>query len=92
MVFLKVLLYLIDLLILIYYLLIYFSELHGTCCIETTHLDNEIDLKIKQSPRELLYCNEFKDYINFDGIIECELPNKLLYSFLGRLTIANNNR
>jgi len=28
--------------------------------------------------------------IDLNGIIECELPNKLLYNFLGRLTIMNN--
>lgn len=69
---------------------IVFSELHGICRIETIHLDDEINLKIRQCPQETSYCKDLKDIINLNGTIECELPNKLLYHFLGRLTIANN--
>lgn len=69
---------------------IIFSELHGTCYVETSNLDNETNLKIRQCLQETLHCKELQDIINLNGFIECELPNKLLYSFLGRLTIMNN--
>ncbi|XP_025203440.1 probable phospholipid-transporting ATPase IA [Melanaphis sacchari] len=67
------------------------SELHGTCHIETTHLDGEENLKIRQCVKETSHCKELKDLISLNGIIECELPNKLLYNFLGRLIIINND-
>ncbi|XP_060847824.1 probable phospholipid-transporting ATPase IA isoform X3 [Rhopalosiphum padi] len=67
------------------------SELYGTCHIETTHLDGEENLKIRQCVKETSHCKELKDLIGLNGIIECELPNKLLYNFLGRLTIMNKN-
>ncbi|XP_060857421.1 probable phospholipid-transporting ATPase IA isoform X2 [Metopolophium dirhodum] len=67
------------------------SEPQGICHIETTHLDGEVNLKIRQCVKETSYCKELKDLIGLNGIIECELPNKLLYNFLGRLTIMNNN-
>lgn len=69
---------------------IIFSELHGTCHIETSNLDDETNIKIRQCPHETSYCKELQDLINLNGIIECELPNKSLYNFLGRLTIMNN--
>jgi len=69
---------------------IIFSELDGICHIETTKLDGEVNLKIRQCVKETSCCKELKDLIGLKGIIECELPNKLLYNFLGRLTIMNN--
>lgn len=68
----------------------FFSELYGTCHIETTHLDGEVNLKIRQCVKETSHCKELKDLIDLNGIIECELPNKLLYNFLGKLIIMNN--
>lgn len=76
------------LIIIIIYTII-FSELHGTCRIETVNLDDEINLKIRQCAQETSYCKNLQDIIDLNGTIECELPNKLLYHFLGRLTIAN---
>ncbi|KAE9524276.1 hypothetical protein AGLY_015315 [Aphis glycines] len=67
------------------------SELHGICHVETKHLDGEHNLKIRQCVKETSYCKELKDLIDLNGIIECELPNKLFYNFLGRLTIMNKN-
>ncbi|XP_025410244.1 probable phospholipid-transporting ATPase IA isoform X2 [Sipha flava] len=67
------------------------SELYGTCYVETFNLDNETNLKIRQCLQETLYCKELQDLINLNGFIECELPNKLLYTFLGRLTLMNNS-
>lgn len=69
---------------------IIFSDLYGNCHVETSNLDDETNLKIRQCPQETSYCKELQDIINLNGIIECEFPNKLLYHFLGRLTIMNN--
>lgn len=69
---------------------IHFSELREICYVETTSIDGEINFKIKQSVQGVSHCKELKDYINLNGIIECELPNKSLYNFFGRLTFANN--
>lgn len=57
---------------------------------ETTILDNEENFKIRQCPRETLHCIKLQDFIDLNGFIECELPNKLFNHFFGRLTIGNN--
>lgn len=74
----------------VYYNKLIFSEPHGTCHIKTTVLDNENSLKFKQCAQETSYYRDPRRFIDLKGIVECELPNKMLYNFLGRLTIQNN--
>lgn len=66
------------------------DEFCGTCHIETANLDDEIDLKIRHCPWETSRYNKPHDFIDLNGMIECELPNKILYHFLGKLTLGNN--
>ncbi|XP_050526509.1 probable phospholipid-transporting ATPase IA isoform X2 [Daktulosphaira vitifoliae] len=67
------------------------SELDGMCFIETTNLDGENKLKTRHSLSETLKCTGLNDLTNLDGVIECEMPNKLLNKFTGSLTIQRED-
>lgn len=66
-----------------------FSDHHGTCHIDTTVLDGENNLKIKLCIQETMYCKDSQDFSYLNGTIECELPNKSVCNFTGRLKIPN---
>lgn len=70
--------------------MVIFSELHGTCHIDTTDLDGESSLKVKLCLQETMYCKDLQDFSILNGTIECELPNKSAHNFVGRLIISNN--
>ncbi|KAK7870454.1 hypothetical protein R5R35_000733 [Gryllus longicercus] len=59
------------------------SEPQGICYIETSNLDGETNLKIRQALSETAHLLETKDLSQFTGTIECELPNRHLYEFAG---------
>uniref|UniRef100_A0A8C7FL68 Phospholipid-transporting ATPase n=1 Tax=Oncorhynchus kisutch TaxID=8019 RepID=A0A8C7FL68_ONCKI len=72
-------------------LLLYSSDPHGVCYIETANLDGETNLKQRQVVRDLprQVCE------NFHSRIECENPNNDLSRFRGfikaRVGLHNNN-
>uniref|UniRef100_A0A674BH44 Phospholipid-transporting ATPase n=1 Tax=Salmo trutta TaxID=8032 RepID=A0A674BH44_SALTR len=72
-------------------LLLYSSDPHGVCYIETANLDGETNLKQRQLVRDLprQVCE------NFHSRIECENPNNDLSRFRGfikaRVGLHNNN-
>ncbi|KAL2935900.1 putative phospholipid-transporting ATPase 9 [Bienertia sinuspersici] len=55
------------------------------CYVETTNLDGETNLKLKQALEVTLGLNEDSVFQNFRAIIRCEDPNAKLYSFIGSL-------
>lgn len=59
------------------------------CYIETMNLDGETNLKIRQGLPETSHCVEAKDLMNLKGTIECELPNRLIYDFVGSLKLVD---
>lgn len=61
------------------------------CYIETMNLDGETNLKIRQGLPETTHLTDIKDLNKFRGIIECDLPNKLIYDFTGTLTLPNSS-
>uniref|UniRef100_A0A674BG34 Phospholipid-transporting ATPase n=1 Tax=Salmo trutta TaxID=8032 RepID=A0A674BG34_SALTR len=69
-------------------LLLYSSDPHGVCYIETANLDGETNLKQRQLVRDL-------PRQNFHSRIECENPNNDLSRFRGfikaRVGLHNNN-
>lgn len=67
-----------------------YSEPQGMCYIETMNLDGETNLKIRQGLPETTHLTNIKDVKNFKGVIECDLPNKLIYDFTGTLTMDNS--
>ncbi|XP_052175806.1 putative phospholipid-transporting ATPase 9 isoform X4 [Diospyros lotus] len=59
----------------------------GLCYVETTNLDGETNLKLKQALEATSNFNEDSWFQNFRAIIRCEDPNANLYSFVGSLEI-----
>jgi phospholipid-transporting ATPase len=61
------------------------SEPQAICYIETSNLDGETNLKIRQAIPETARLLEVKDLTLFKGTLQCELPNTHLYEFCGIL-------
>ncbi|ONI09045.1 hypothetical protein PRUPE_5G214200 [Prunus persica] len=57
------------------------------CYVETTNLDGETNLKLKQALEATSNLHEDSSFDNFKGVIRCEDPNANLYSFVGSLEI-----
>ncbi|KAF5933820.1 hypothetical protein HYC85_029991 [Camellia sinensis] len=57
------------------------------CYVETTNLDGETNLKLKQALEVTSPLNEDSRFQNFKAVIRCEDPNANLYSFVGSLEI-----
>ncbi|KAM7268641.1 hypothetical protein ACFE04_010807 [Oxalis oulophora] len=62
------------------------------CYVETTNLDGETNLKLKQSLEATSKLVSDSDFQNFKtAIIRCEDPNANLYSFVGSLEFEEQN-
>ncbi|XP_037051247.1 probable phospholipid-transporting ATPase IA isoform X4 [Bradysia coprophila] len=61
------------------------SEPQSMSFIETSNLDGETNLKIRQGVPATAKFLETKDLVNFNGTLECEPPNRHLYEFNGVL-------
>lgn len=61
------------------------SEPNSMSFIETSNLDGETNLKIRQAVPATARLLETRDLLNFNGVIECEPPNRHLYEFNGVL-------
>uniref|UniRef100_A0A8C7H670 Phospholipid-transporting ATPase n=1 Tax=Oncorhynchus kisutch TaxID=8019 RepID=A0A8C7H670_ONCKI len=72
-------------------LLLYSSDLHGICYIETANLDGETNLKQRQVVRDLPQGSELTPE-NFHSRIECENPNNDLSRFRGYMEHPSNAR
>ncbi|CAN1137756.1 Putative phospholipid-transporting ATPase 9 [Linum perenne] len=58
----------------------------GVCYVETTNLDGETNLKLRQALETTLsVLNEDSDFKSFKSMIKCEDPNANLYTFVGSL-------
>lgn len=67
------------------------SEPNSLCYLQTSNLDGETNLKIRQGlPRlsSLIDSNHLKE---FKAEIDCENPNQHLYEFAGNLRIENES-
>ncbi|CAH1730930.1 probable phospholipid-transporting ATPase IA isoform X2 [Aphis gossypii] len=65
------------------------SEPQSMCYIETMNLDGETNLKIRQGLPETSRYVDANDLMRFKGVIECELPNRLIYDFAGSLKLVD---
>ncbi|XP_064784090.1 phospholipid-transporting ATPase VD-like isoform X3 [Oncorhynchus masou masou] len=72
-------------------LLLYSSDLHGVCYIETANLDGETNLKQREVVRDLPQGSELTPE-NFHSRIECENPNNDLSRFRGYMEHPSNAR
>ncbi|KAF9432891.1 hypothetical protein BGZ76_010179 [Entomortierella beljakovae] len=67
------------------------SEPEGMCYIETSNLDGETNLKIKQALPETASIVTPLDAARLAGSIRSEQPNNSLYTFEGTLLLSNTN-
>uniref|UniRef100_A0AC34QJV5 Phospholipid-transporting ATPase n=1 Tax=Panagrolaimus sp. JU765 TaxID=591449 RepID=A0AC34QJV5_9BILA len=65
------------------------SEPHGIAYIETSSLDGETNLKIRQAPKISVEYNTKEKLGLMNAEVECEGPNKDVGSFAGTLIIGN---
>ena len=63
------------------------TEEEGVCFVETKNLDGETNLKNKNVPKDLwnTFDHAAQAIQNFEGTLEIEGPNNLIYKFDGRL-------
>lgn len=67
------------------------SEPEGLCYIETSNLDGEVNLKIKQALPETAHYVSPNQVASMQGIIKSEQPNNRLYTYDGTLTLELDN-
>nr|XP_009857629.1 probable phospholipid-transporting ATPase IA isoform X2 [Ciona intestinalis] len=63
------------------------SEPQAMCYIETANLDGETNLKIRQGIPATSEIQSSEDLLQLHGMIECESPNRHLYSFNGSIKL-----
>uniref|UniRef100_A0A8C5W5R1 Phospholipid-transporting ATPase n=1 Tax=Leptobrachium leishanense TaxID=445787 RepID=A0A8C5W5R1_9ANUR len=67
------------------------SEPQAMCYIETSNLDGETNLKIRQGLPATSNLQTQDDLMKMNGRIECEGPNRHLYDFTGTLRLDSNS-
>ncbi|XP_056447306.1 phospholipid-transporting ATPase IA-like [Gadus chalcogrammus] len=63
------------------------SEPHAMCYIETSNLDGETNLKIRQGLQVTARLKDPESMSELSGQLECEGPNRHLYDFVGRIQL-----
>ncbi|WVZ11476.1 hypothetical protein V8G54_016006, partial [Vigna mungo] len=61
------------------------------CYVETTNLDGEINLKLKQGLEVTSSLQEDLNFQKFKATVKCEDPNANLYSFVGSMEFEEKN-
>ncbi|XP_064608442.1 probable phospholipid-transporting ATPase IA isoform X3 [Liolophura sinensis] len=61
------------------------SEPQAMCYIETSNLDGETNLKIRQGLPATANLLTHQDLMELGGTLECECPNRFLYDFVGNI-------
>ncbi|PON62058.1 P-type ATPase, subfamily IV [Parasponia andersonii] len=62
------------------------------CYVETTNLDGETNLKLKQAMDATSNFHDDSSFQNFKAVIRCEDPNANLYSFVGSLELEEQQQ
>ncbi|CAI5652706.1 unnamed protein product [Oreochromis niloticus] len=68
------------------------SEPQGMCYIETSNLDGETNLKIRQGLQVTADIKEIDSLMRLSGRMECESPNRHLYEFVGNIRLDGHSR
>ncbi|XP_069747548.1 phospholipid-transporting ATPase IB-like isoform X4 [Narcine bancroftii] len=66
------------------------SEPQAMCYIETSNLDGETNLKIRQGLQLTANMQSTADLMKMTGNLECDVPNRHLYDFTGNLRIGDH--
>ncbi|KAM9741578.1 putative phospholipid-transporting ATPase IA isoform 4-T5 [Menidia menidia] len=67
------------------------SEPQGMCYIETSNLDGETNLKIRQGLQVTSDIKEIDSLMRLSGRMECESPNRHLYEFVGNIRLDGHS-
>ncbi|XP_016127241.1 phospholipid-transporting ATPase IB-like isoform X1 [Sinocyclocheilus grahami] len=67
------------------------SEPQAMCYTETSNLDGETNLKIRQGLSLTASFQSLEELMALSGRLECEGPNRHLYDFTGTLRLDNHN-
>ncbi|XP_061580904.1 phospholipid-transporting ATPase IA isoform X2 [Cololabis saira] len=67
------------------------SEPQGMCYIETSNLDGETNLKIRQGLQVTAEIKEIDSLMRLSGRMECESPNRHLYEFVGNIRLDGHS-
>uniref|UniRef100_A0AAR2M3R0 Phospholipid-transporting ATPase n=1 Tax=Pygocentrus nattereri TaxID=42514 RepID=A0AAR2M3R0_PYGNA len=67
------------------------SEPQAMCYTETSNLDGETNLKIRQGLSLTAAVQSVEELMALSGRLECEGPNRHLYDFTGTLRLDNHN-
>lgn len=63
------------------------SEPQAMCYVETSNLDGETNLKLRQGVKATANLLTGEDLTNVYGMVECEVPNRHLYEFVGNIQL-----
>uniref|UniRef100_A0A3Q2G358 Phospholipid-transporting ATPase n=1 Tax=Cyprinodon variegatus TaxID=28743 RepID=A0A3Q2G358_CYPVA len=67
------------------------SEPQGMCYIETSNLDGETNLKIRQGLQVTADIRDIENLVRLSGKMECESPNRHLYEFVGNIRLDGHS-
>uniref|UniRef100_A0A671KQJ5 Phospholipid-transporting ATPase n=1 Tax=Sinocyclocheilus anshuiensis TaxID=1608454 RepID=A0A671KQJ5_9TELE len=67
------------------------SEPQGMCYIETSNLDGETNLKIRQGLQITAEIKDIDSLMRLSGQMECESPNRHLYEFVGNIRLDGHS-
>ncbi|XP_037636903.1 phospholipid-transporting ATPase IA isoform X4 [Sebastes umbrosus] len=67
------------------------SEPQGMCYIETSNLDGETNLKIRQGLQVTSDMKDIDSLMRLSGRMECESPNRHLYEFVGNIRLDGHS-
>ncbi|KAK7137855.1 hypothetical protein R3I94_013485 [Phoxinus phoxinus] len=67
------------------------SEPQGMCYIETSNLDGETNLKIRQGLQITTEIKDIDSLMRLSGRMECESPNRHLYEFVGNIRLDGHS-
>uniref|UniRef100_A0A8B9RG41 Phospholipid-transporting ATPase n=1 Tax=Astyanax mexicanus TaxID=7994 RepID=A0A8B9RG41_ASTMX len=67
------------------------SEPQGMCYIETSNLDGETNLKIRQGLQITSEIKDIDSLMRLSGRMECESPNRHLYEFVGNIRMDGHS-
>jgi len=64
----------------------------GHCYVETSNIDGETNLKLRQCTPETAHYRDIDSISSLHASLQYELPNEMLYQFEGKLIFANESR
>uniref|UniRef100_A0A4W5KYN6 Phospholipid-transporting ATPase n=1 Tax=Hucho hucho TaxID=62062 RepID=A0A4W5KYN6_9TELE len=67
------------------------DEPQGMCYIETSNLDGETNLKIRQGLQITSEIKDIDSLMRLSGRMECESPNRHLYEFVGNIRLDGHS-